>query len=194
MKNLAILLCAIALSACAAASKPGAMVAELTEATIISDNSGLRQAVSVGDVGGGKETSPLWKSNVSSEDFAESLRQSFAAHAMLATDEGDYRLDAELIELKQPFAGFNMTVTSIVKYTLTDLATSDVVFEETIEEAYTAKTSDAFLGVERLRLANEGSIKGNITSLIKAMIEQVSGDAHDGSMEVVEETAEEVSS
>lgn len=193
MKNLAILLCAIALSACAAASKPGAMVAELTEATIISENSTLRENVSVGDVNGGKETSPLWKSNVSSDDFAESLRQSFAAHAMLATDEGNYRLDAELMKLKQPFAGFNMTVTSTVKYTLTDIATSNVVFEETVEEAYTAKTGDAFLGVERLRLANEGSIKGNISSLIKLMIGHVdAGEAP--SPEATEGEAEDVSS
>ena len=192
MKNLAILFCAIALSACAAASKPGAMVAELTEATIISETSTLREAVSVGEVSGGKETSPLWKSNVSSEDFAESLRQSFAAHAMLATDEGDYRLDAELVELKQPFAGFNMTVTSIVKYALTELSTGEVVFSETVEEAYTAKAGDAFLGVERLRLANEGSIKGNITTLISLMIKNV--DAVAAPAEKMEPPSEDVSS
>lgn len=172
MKRLAIAVCAISLAACASASDPGAMLAEVSETTIISDESPLRSAVSMGDVTGGKETNPLWTSEVSSEDFAEALRQSFAAHAMLATDAGDYRLDANLEKLKQPLAGFNITVTSIVNYTLTELATDEVVFEETIEEAYTAKVGDAFMGVKRLQLANEGSIKGNITTLIEMLIQQ----------------------
>ncbi len=164
---------ALALGACASASKPGAMVAEVTEATIIQDESQLRESVVVGTVGGGKETNPLWTSEVSSDDFAEALRQTFAAHAMLATEDGAYRLDAELVKLKQPFAGFNMTVTSIVNYTLTDVSSGEVVLEETIEKAYTAKAGDAFMGVKRLQLANEGSIKGNISDLITKMIASV---------------------
>jgi len=112
---------------------------------------------------------------VSSEGFTEALRQSFAAHAMLATDEGDYRLDAELMKLKQPFAGTNMSVTSDVKYTLINLQTDAVVFDETISEKYTASFGDAFVGVKRLQLANEGSIKSNISALIDMMIEKVDG-------------------
>jgi len=186
MKKLLAALCALSLAACASASKPGAMVAELTETSILSENSNLRENVAVGDVGGGKETNPLWTSEVSSEDFAEALRQSFAAHAMLATGDGAYRLDAELVKLKQPFAGFNMTVTSIVDYTLTNVATGDVVLKETVEEAYTAKAGDAFMGVKRLQLANEGSIKGNIAQIIDKMIAAVDGGA------VMEAPAEEM--
>lgn len=175
MKNLIIAMCVLSLAACAAASKPGAMVANVTEATIIQDTSQLHENVTVGEVGGGKDTNPLWASKVSSVDFAEALRQTFAAHAMLATDEGDYRLDAELVKLKQPFAGFNMTVTSIVDYTLTHVESGEVVLEETVETAYTAKAGDAFMGVKRLQLANEGSIKGNISTLIEKMIAAVDG-------------------
>ena len=175
MKNLIIAICVLSLAACASASKPGAMVAEVTEATIIQDTSKLHENVTVGEVGGGKETNPLWTSEVSSENFAEALRQTFAAHAMLATDEGDYRLDAKLVKLKQPFAGFNMTVTSIVDYTLTHVESGEVVLEETVETAYTAKVGDAFMGVKRLQLANEGSIKGNISTLIQKMIAAVDG-------------------
>lgn len=177
MKHFAIAIIAIALGACASASKPGAMVAEVTDATIIADNSPLRENVSVGEVTGGKETSPLWKSNVSNEDFAEALRQSLSAHAMLSMGEGTYRLDAKLIQLKQPMVAINSTVTSIVNYTLTDLASGETIFDETVEEAYTAKFGDALLGVERLRLANEGSIKQNISTLIRLLIERVDSAA-----------------
>lgn len=161
---------AFSLVACASASKPGAMVAELTDATIIRDDSALRSAFAVGAVTGGKETSPLWKSNVSSEDFAEALRQSLAGHALLAATDGKYVVDAELVEVKQPIAGFNMTVTSTVKYKVTDTATSSVVLERDVVNEYTAKMGDAFVGVERLRLANEGSMKGNIAQFIETLV------------------------
>lgn len=180
MRLIFILLCAAALNACATASKPGAMAPTVTEKTIIADASALRENVSVGEIGGGKETNPLWTSQVSSEDFSETLRQAFSAHAMLATEKGAYRLDAELQKLKQPLAGFNMTVTSDVKYTLTNVDTGEVVIDEVISTPYTAKTSDAFMGVERLRLANEGSIRENISALIVMMIERVDATGTDG--------------
>lgn len=177
MKRLILVAAAAALSACASASKPGAMVAPVSEANIIADESPLREAFTVGAVAGGKETNPLWTSEVSNTDFAEALRQSLAAHAMLSSVEGKYRLDAEMLKLKQPFAGFNMTVTSTVRYTATEVASGVVVFDETVETPYTAEVGDSFLAVKRLQLANEGSIKSNISKLIELLIAKLGGDA-----------------
>lgn len=177
MKRIIMIAAALALSACASASKPGAMVAPVSEKTIIAEDSGLREAITVVTVTGGKETNPLWTSEVSNEDFAEALRQSLAGHAMLAAVEGKYRLEAEMQKLKQPFAGFNMTVTSTVRYKLTDVASGAVVLDEVVEVPYTAEMGDAFVGVKRLQLANEGSIKGNIAKLIELMIEKVGAPA-----------------
>ncbi len=176
MKYTLVLMVGLVLSGCATASKPGAMVAPVTEETLIEDGSPLNAAFSVGSVSGGQETNPLWTSEVSNEDFAEALRQSFAAHAMLATDAGQYRLDATLEKLKQPFAGLNLTVVSDVNYVLTDIATGDAVFERTITQEYTAGVGEAFMAVERLRLANEGSIKGNISQLIEALVNHFEGE------------------
>ncbi len=174
MKRYSLMFIALlAVSACASASKPGAMVLEVRAETIIADNSALREAITVGAVEGGKETNPLWTSEVSNEDFAEALRQSLAAHAMLAIDDGAYRLDAEMEELKQPLAGFNVSVTARVRYMLTALASDETVFAETIETKYTAKMGDALVGVKRLQLANEGAVKANISALIEALIARV---------------------
>jgi hypothetical protein len=171
MKVVLLAAAALSLTACASASKPGAMVAQLTDATIIRDDSSIRSAFNVGTVTGGKETSPLWKSNVSSDDFAEALRQSLAGHALLDSGDGKYVVDAELIQVKQPvLGGFNMTVTSTVKYKVTEKATSAVVLDEEVVNEYTAKMGDAFVGVARLRLANEGSMKGNIAQFIEKLV------------------------
>ncbi len=177
MKKILILSAALLFTACTTASKPGAMMVPVSDKTIISDSSKLSKAVSIAAVDGGKKTNPLWTSEVSNEDFTEALRQSLAAHAMLADGDGDYVLTANLNKLKQPIAGLNMSVTSNVTYTLKKISTGEIVMEETIEEKYTAKMGDAFMGNKRLQLANEGSIKANISNLIEKMIESVDGDS-----------------
>ncbi len=163
----------LSLAACASASKPGAMVAELTDSTIIRDDSTLRNAFNVGTVTGGKKTNPLWVSKVSSEDFAEALRQSLTSHAMLSSSTGKFVVDAELLEVKQPLAGFNLTVKSTVKYKVSEVATSIVVLEETVTNEHTAKMGEAFVAAQRLRLANEGSMKGNIAQFIETLVKKM---------------------
>ncbi len=158
------------LAACASGASPGAMTVPLSAETMIADGSALRQSIATGTVGGGQDTNPLWTSQVSNEAFATALRQSLGTHAMLAIGSERYRLDATLGGLRQPMAGFSMEVTSTVSYRLTALATGSVVFERTIEAAYTAPFNAAFSGVERLRLANEGSVKENIRQFLAALV------------------------
>ena len=174
MKSILVTTLALVLTGCAAASDPGAMMYAVSDATIISESSPLHNSVNLADVTGGKDTNPLWVSKVSNEDFAEALSQTLSAHTMLATGEGDYLLTATLQKLKQPvLGGIDLKVTSTVKYELTKVSTGETVMSEVIETPYTAKFSDAFIAVERLKLANEGSIKSNIERLIKTMIRNV---------------------
>ena len=183
---------ALSLGACATPSTPGAMVPTLVEANLIQDGSSLYQAVSVGEVTGGKKTNPLWTSQVASEDFAEALGQTLSAHAMLASDGAEYSLDADLISLKQPvLGGFNMTVTSTVDYTLTDLATENIVFEDQVQTPYTAQMSDAFVGVERLKLANEGSIKANLAEMMNRLVAAMNAESSVAASEAVADEAAE---
>jgi len=169
-KFFALAVVAITVSGCASASDPGAMAVGVTQSTLIADNSPLHHAVTAPTVTGGKDTNPLWVSNVSNTDFAEALRQTLAADTILATDKGRFNLAAQLVSLKQPMVGLDMTVTADVKYTLTDAATGKVVWQKELTTPYTAKFGDAFLGVERLKLANEGAIKTNIEQMIAALI------------------------
>jgi len=166
---------AFIMTGCVSTSKPETMVAAMSAKTTLSPTSKLRQSVSLGDVTGGKKTNPLWVSKVNSPEFAEALKSSLVAHAMLATDSGTYKLDAELKKLKQPFVGTSMTVTSTVNYTLTNTATGEVVFSEDVVTPYKAAMKDSWVGAERLRLANEGSIRSNISSVIELMISKVDG-------------------
>jgi hypothetical protein len=160
----------LALGACASAAKPGAMAVQVSQSTLIDSQSILYKSTATPTVTGGKETSPLWKSNVSSADFAEALKQSLSANTILASENARYKLAASLIELKQPLIGMSMTVISRVKYVLMDAADDSVIWDKEITAPYTAKMSDAFVGSKRLQLANEGAIRENIKQLVDSLV------------------------
>ena len=128
----------------------------------------LRDNIAIKDVTGGRSTNPMWMSNISSEGLNAALEQSLRAVGMLAPGRqaGKFQLVAHLDKVDQPFAGFDMTVTTTVMYQLVDRASGRTVWEKTISSPYTAKVSDALMGVERLKLANEGSVRENITRLV----------------------------
>ena len=66
--------------------------------------------------------------------------------------------------------GFDMTVGSTVRYSLIETQTRKEVYARVIQISYTAKMSDAFMGSQRLKLANEGAIKANIGSFINDLV------------------------
>lgn len=160
----------VTLSACATGARPSAMTASVSNTTVISETSSLRKAITVAEVSGGQETNPLWTSQVDNASFKSALEQSLTLHAMISEGAARYKLEAKLLELDQPFGGFDMTVGSRVFYRLAEADTNERVYEKEIDCEYTADFSDAFLGYERLKLANEGAIKKNIALFMEALI------------------------
>lgn len=162
-----LLACAAFLAGCAAPARVEQMAVSGQPAQRVAE-SPLRGNVAVRDVTGGKETNPMWMSNVSSGEFAQAIEQSLRAVGLLATNRqaSPFQLTAHLQSLEQPAFGLDMTVTASVNYVLVERASGKDVFQKTVTAPYTAKFSDAFAGVERLKLANEGAIRVNITQLI----------------------------
>lgn len=165
-----VLILTLALGACASGATPGAMVPLPAEQTSAAQNSRLRQAIAIGNVSGGRETNPLWTSQVSQADFAAALRQSLSTHAMLTINNETFRLDATLHDLEQPFAGVDLQVTSRVSYRLVRVSDGTIAYTIEVRRAFTAPFSSSFLAVERLRLANEGAIRENIRDFLSALV------------------------
>lgn len=128
----------------------------------------LKQNIAVDNVSGGQRTNPAWTSEISNEAFGSALKQSLA-HQNLLGDNGRYRLKVELVNVDQPLFGLNATLNTSIRYTLVDRQTSQTVMSETVNASYTATIGDAFVGVTRLRLANEGSAKKNIQNFIERL-------------------------
>jgi hypothetical protein len=153
----------IIISGCATPANQKAMAIRVDEASSLS-NKNLHKLFDVGTVSGGKETNPLWTSQVDNASFKLALVDSLKSLNYLSNDDKAlYKIDATLQELKQPVIGLSFDVTSVVTYKLEGSGFSK---NYPITATGTATVSDAFLGLERLRIANERSIQENIKIFI----------------------------
>ena len=128
-------------------------------------NPKLKGAIRVESVTGGADTNPLWESKVDNDSFKKALEDSLSIAGYLAPGNSDapYVISAALEKLKQPFIGLTFDVTSTVLYKISG---NSIKKEYPVTATGTATMSDAFVGVERLRIANEKSIKENIKALL----------------------------
>lgn len=170
MKNvLAAILLSLGLAACASPAQVDNMVLTSDQVEKFSANSKFFNKIKVEEAMGGKETNPLWTSQVDAESFRAALIKSLKNSGLLCENPEDaqYTLKTNLISLDQPLMGLNMTVTSKVSYNLEDVKTNNTVLDKELSTPYTAKFGDALSGVARLRMANEGAIRESISALLQ---------------------------
>lgn len=162
-RSLSVLtLCAaVMVAGCATATKPEAMVP-------MESMSGKKhtQTTSV-VVAGGSETSAFGKSQISNDDFQQALVASIEKNktfsGVVKSPSGDYRLAVTVVSIDQPSFGLNFTVKMETAWSLKK-ADGTAVMQESIKSQGTAGVSDAFAGVERLRLATEAAARSNIAA------------------------------
>ncbi len=157
---------ALLFGGCATPSKPTAMVADAVQAT------NRNHASVVVNVTGGAETSSLGASNIANQDFAEAIKSSITQSGLfssVAGESGDYQLNAQIVRLDRPMFGISFTVNMEVTWRLLRTGNQAVVWEKAISSSFTATMGDAFAGVTRLRLANEGAARANIQDAITQM-------------------------
>lgn len=169
-KILTISLCAFFLFGCTHQTRMDQMSYDDIPNSRITFDTALNQSITVGTVTGGEHTNPDWKSRISNSDFTDAVKNSLAGFGLLSED-GRYNLSISLIRGERPSFGGDMIVATDIKYVLTDSQTRDKVFEETIHASYTVTQKDAWLAIQRLRLANEGSAKESIKGFIGKLAE-----------------------
>ncbi|MEO1193939.1 MAG: hypothetical protein AAFY02_19440 [Pseudomonadota bacterium] len=169
---LALVACVVGLAACAKPARVAQMSSGAVDSARIADNATIQGSLELGPVTGGEETNPLWTSEVGPAEFHQALDQSLQASGLLAVapDSAPFVLTANLVEMDQPLFGADVRVTSTVDYEVTERVGGAPYFKKTLVVGYTADFSDALLGVERLRLANEGSIRVNISAFVQEFV------------------------
>ena len=163
--SILIVLLAWAAVGCASSAKPEAMISVPASAVHQSASDVVVTAI------GGKETSAMFISQISNEDFAFALRDSFEKAGLfkkaLASGPARYALDAFIVQLNQPMFGASMTVSMEVSYTLSRTEPKEVILKKGISSTYTAAFGEAFVGATRLQMANEGAARKNIEHVIQ---------------------------
>jgi hypothetical protein len=155
------------LSGCAAPARTDQMVSSATPSQRIASTA-MRNNVAVRDISGGKDTNPMWVSNIGNSEFEQALENSLRDAGLLSAGKqaGKYQLTAHMEKIDQPMFGASMTVTATVNYSLVERATGKEILNRTVNLPYTAAWNSSFIGTERLRLANEGAIRVNIAKII----------------------------
>ena len=129
--------------------------------------------VSISESIGGRETNPLWTSQVSNSAFTEALSNALAQsgvfQAVIKGGDADYILDVTILDYDQPWIGVDIDIRMNTKWELTDAKTLVPVWSETFETTYRAKLTDAFFGAARLQKANEGSVRTKIKDGIRRL-------------------------
>lgn len=170
----AIVAAVSALGACAAGARSERMVVTSAISPVAQGQPGY-QAFRLGPVTGGGATNPLWASNVGPEQFKVALEASLRAAGHLAEQPGaaSYEVSAQLTDLDRPMAGVDMSVTTTVRYKAQSVSGGSPLFDNNVAATGTAKFGEHLIGTERLRKANEASVRANIESFIQRLRESL---------------------
>lgn len=167
LSGAAVVAVALVLGGCASPANRDAMVANQVHVA-----KKFASSVSV-DVKGGGDTSSLGSSNISSADLKAAIEKSISQtglfRTVVQTPGGDYELGVSVVRLAKPAFGLSFTVDMEAGWTLSKVSDHSVVWRQGIQSSHTASMSDAFVGVERLRIAVEGAARANIAKGLQAI-------------------------
>ena len=117
-------------------------------------------------VDGGRETNPLWTSQISNSEFTQAIETSILNSDIFKSiakgDNADYYLNVDIVKISQPIIGLDFDIAMETKWALIQKTTKTIVWSDKIATTYKAKLGTALIAGERLQKANEGSARENI--------------------------------
>lgn len=114
-------------------------------------------------------------------EMALALREAVVTSGLFPStgDDGGegYQLLVVITGYDPPQAGFTITATLTSRWLLTREGGSEPLFQDFLKSTYTCGVGDAFVGMKRFRLANEGAVR----AMIADGLEKISRVAQKGS-------------
>lgn len=162
------ILVALAVMGCAQAASVTGMVPAVTPKAYRSTNRTIR----IDSVMGGQVTHGLGRSYVGNAELAQALVQAVTASQIFAAvrTEGaaDYALNAEILS-QETSGGFTMRASLFVRYGVRDLASGQLVVDQSLLSQAEAGVSEAFYGPTRFRIVKEKAVRENLTQLLQLL-------------------------
>jgi hypothetical protein len=162
----------IALAGCATPAQMAGMVPDEFDAAAARPDSPFRESVSIERVGGGEAPDPMMVySAVGGGQLAGALRDALKKFDYLSADDerARFRLQAFLVDMRRPGVGLTLVATALVRYKLSRASDASVIYDDVLSTSATRTVDDAFVGVERARMAVEGAIRANIAEFLAAL-------------------------
>lgn len=162
----------IALAGCATPAQMGGMIPDQFDAAAARPDSPFRTSIAVERVGGGEAPDPMMVySAVGGEQLEGALRESLKKFDYLSAEDerARFRLQAFLVDMRRPGVGLTLTATALVRYKLTRASDGNVIYDDVLTTSATRTVDDAFVGVERARMAVEGAIRASIAEFLAAL-------------------------
>ncbi len=169
----AVILVGLSISGCAKPASVKTMISSSRAGSSSPLDLNLINSVCVKLVDGGKTTNPLWVSEVDNASFLIALEASLKNNGLLAEtpDSCRYDIEVHLLGLSQPYISLDVEVTANVNYRMRKAGVEEPYLLKTIQTSYTARfTQDKLLWGNRLKEANEGSVRKNIGEFIDAVL------------------------
>ena len=164
-RSLLVALPLLGAAACAPAPTVTGMVPDVPPG--LAPAPALRNAIAVGSVTIGTDSGTPWRAAVAPDQVKEATAQALAAAGLGAASGGRYRLDATLMQLDRPYAGFAMTVTASIAWRLVDSTNGAVVYTRTLRGLGSASLNDAVENEPRLRIADQRAVRANLQQLVQ---------------------------
>jgi len=112
---------------------------------------------------GGRETNPLWTSQISNSALCSAIKKSILENEVFSSvslKNPDYSLEVAIEKITQPVIGLDIKMKMTAKWTL--IKNDNIIWSDSITSTYTAKLGEAFIAAERIQKANEGVARNNI--------------------------------
>ena len=168
IRGVVALVALVLLSACASRNDLTLQPADLSGIDVVRGPApAYRNAVSPAPVSVGRDTGTPWTARFGTTQVQQALMETLLAARLGTAQSGRFRLDATLLTLERPYAGFAMTVTATIAYRLTDSQTGAVVYNQTITTIGSASLHDAITNENRLRIADERAVQANLRRLVE---------------------------
>lgn len=138
-------------------------------ATKARTSSSLYQNINIKSLKGGLEGCPIHNTSIANDEFKFALEKSLENAHYLSANSGRYDLNVTIDQMEPQADGlFKTIVPTRIKYMLVDQK-GPVIFEQYVDESYTATTTDTYLGSERGYVAMIQSVRKNIGSFIEKL-------------------------
>ncbi len=156
------------LGGCATPARPEQMA---TQTLVQRAPAALLGKVAIGDVTGGKATNPMMFAEVGNEQLREALRLSLlqAGYLSPAPEAATITLTVGVVGVDRPAAGYTTTVTTLIRYVLTNRAGGKPAFDQLVSGACTLHLSDEYYGQSRLKHTEECAVRNNITAFLSML-------------------------